>query len=120
MINKSGRIKLYTRFNFIHHHLIVKTKQSVSLQSATKGVCFPLLYICLFIQLTHTNGLMKFIVLFQQLSMRHIYNDIFHQAAVSQSFSNIRLNITSFIFTLHTGGPRRPSYTEFQQNLEDK
>lgn len=56
-----------------------------------------LIYICEFIQLTDTNGLMKFIVLFQQLSMHHIYNDIFHQAAVSQSLSNIRINIMSFI-----------------------
>lgn len=44
---------------------------------------------------------MKFIVLFQQVSMHHIYNDIFHQAAVSQSFSNIRINIMSFICLLH-------------------
>lgn len=39
----------------------------------------------LLIQPTDTNGFTKFIVLFQQVSMHHIYNDIFHQAAVSQS-----------------------------------
>lgn len=40
---------------------------------------------------------MTFIVLFQQVSMHHIYNDIFHQAAVSQSLI-IRINAKSFMF----------------------
>lgn len=34
-------------------------------------------------------------------------------------FSNIRVNIMSFILTSYTRGPRRPSYDEFQQNPEE-
>lgn len=65
----------------------------------------------LLIRLTDTNGLMKFIDRFQQFSMHHIYNDIFHQAAVSQSLSKIRLNILSFCSTSYTRGPGDPLRT---------
>lgn len=46
---------------------------------------------------------MFFIVLVQQVSMHHIYNDIFHQAAVSQSLI-IRINVLYF----YTWGSGRP------------
>lgn len=59
---------------------------------------------------------MNFIDVFQQVSMHHIYNDIFHQAAVSQSFSNIRINIKSFMFSSYTQWPRTHW---FQQSLDD-
>lgn len=61
---------------------------------------------------------MKFIVRFQQFSMHHIYNDIFHQAAVSQSLSKIRINIISFMSTSYTRGPA--SDDAFQHNLEEQ
>lgn len=63
---------------------------------------------------------MKFIVRFQQFSMHHIYNDIFHQAAVSQSLSKIRINIISFMSTSYTRGPGGPSDDAFQHNLEEQ
>lgn len=49
--------------------------------------------------------------------MHHVYNDIFHQAAVSQS--NSRINAMSFIF-MYNGGPQESLVkVELQQDPED-